>query len=70
MATEYYEGLVVTAFISLFGVWLIIRSIQNRKSFRGGAIVVPKWLQTITGIIFQFPISLYIYYGLRAGLIG
>jgi len=70
MDTWYYEGLVIAAFISLFGVWLFIRSIQNRKSFRGDILIVPRWLQTTTGIIFQFLISLYIYYGIKAGLIG
>ena len=64
---RYYGGFLVFLFLSIIGIWLIVRAIRKDIRFFNGLLKVPAWLVAASGVLLQVPTLTYIYLGIRAG---
>ena len=64
---RHYRGLLVFLFLSIIGIWLIMRAKRKDTRFLNGLLEVPVWLLFIIGVFLQVPTVIYIYLGIRVG---
>lgn len=63
----YHRGLLVFLFLSIIGIWLIVRANRKDTRFLNDLLKVPAWLLVVSGVLLQVPTLIYIYLGIRAG---
>jgi hypothetical protein len=64
---RYHRGLIVFLFLSILGVWLLVRAIKKDTKFLNGLLKLPTWFLVASGILLQMPTAVYIYLGIKAG---
>ena len=63
----YYRGLLVFLFLSVIGIWLIVRTFKKETQFLNGLLKIPPWLLAVSGVLLQVPTVIYLFLGIRAG---
>jgi hypothetical protein len=63
----YYQGLLVFLFLSLIGIWLIVRTFKKETQFLNGLPKISPRLLVVGGVLLQVLTVVYIYLGIRAG---
>lgn len=66
----YYRGLLVFLFLSLIGIWLIVRAFKKNTKFLNGLLKLPTWFLVASGTLLQMPTAVYIYLGIKAGFLS
>jgi hypothetical protein len=64
---RYHRGLLVFLFLSVIGIWLIVRAFKKETQFLHGLLKIPPWLLAVCGLLLQVPTVICIYLGFRAG---
>jgi len=63
----YHRALLVFLFLSVIGIWLIVRSFKKETQFLNGLLKIPPWLLAVSGVLLQVPTVIYLFLGIKAG---
>ena len=63
----YHQGLLVFLFLSLIGIWLIVRAFKKETKFLNGLLKISPRLLIVGGVLLQVLTVVYLYLGIRAG---